>query len=268
MTVTLDQWAQRWDGELDLVLGEAKVQVDDRLGRPRAKRTEEFLRSITIGPDTIDAPQPNSRVVNLLNDIRGELYSIARQTFELYTGESLNNLLTEGRRAGSAADTAARLAKAKDASDKATKAAHTLEASLQIADAVMTVVTIVDAERRQQELDAQRRRRREEARDRIESNAAIASVEIVDGAGGEPGWRARADAALGMLRERLGLTGNDTAIDDLLQTVAAQQTAGLRPAGTGRRRATALRRSRVSGANSQPANVAAQPAPTLGEPAG
>ena len=199
------------------------MQVDDRLGRPRAKRTEEFLRSITIGPATIDAPQPNSRVVNLLNNIRGELNDIARQTFELCTGESLDHLLTEGRRARSAADTAARLARAKDASDKATRAAHTLEASLQIADAVMTVVTIVDAERRQQELDAQRRRQREEARDRIERNAAIASVDIVDGAGGEPGWRARADAALGMLRERLGLTGNDTAIDDLLQTVAAQQ---------------------------------------------
>ena len=87
----------------------------------------------------------------------------------------------------------------------------------------MTVVTIVDAERRQQELDAQRRRERDEARDRIERNAAIASVDIVDGAGGEPGWRPRADAAVEMLRERLGLTGDDNAIDDLLQTVAAQQ---------------------------------------------
>ena len=87
----------------------------------------------------------------------------------------------------------------------------------------MTVVTIVDAERRQQEIDAQRRRQREEARDRIENNAAIASVNIVDGAGGEPGWRARADAALGILRERLGLTNNDIAIDDLLQTVSTQQ---------------------------------------------
>ena len=121
MTVTLDQWAQRWDGELDLVLGEAGMQIDERLGRPRARRTDEFLRSITVGPATVEAPQPNSRVVNLLNDIRGELNGIARKTFELRTGESVDQLLAEGRRAGSAAKTAARLAKAKDASDKAVK---------------------------------------------------------------------------------------------------------------------------------------------------
>lgn len=223
MTVTLDQWAQRWDGELDLVLGEAGMQIDERLARPRAKRTDEFLRSITSGPTTIEDPQPNSRVVNLLNNIRGELHAIARQTFELCTGESLDRLLTEGRRAASAAETAARLAKANDASDKAIRAAHSLDASLQIADAVMTVVTIIDVERRQQELDAQRRRQRDDARDRIERNAAIASIDIVDGTGGEPGWRARADAALVTLRERLGLTDSDTAIDDLLQMVAAQQ---------------------------------------------
>ncbi|WP_421119866.1 hypothetical protein ACE2AJ_00460 [Aquihabitans daechungensis] len=225
MTVTVEQWAQRWDGDLDLVLGEAKVQVDDRLGRPRARRTEAFLRSLTIGVDNTGAAQTNSRVINLLNDTSAELQGIARQTFELYSGESLDHLLKEGRRAAPAAGSTARLAKAKAASDKAAKAAHSLEASLQIIDAVMTVVTIVDAERRQHELDAQRRREREEARDRIESNAAVISTEIVDGTGGEPGWRVRADAALGMLRERLGLTSSDSAIDDLLQTVAAQQLA-------------------------------------------
>lgn len=223
MAVTLDQWARRWDGELDLVLGEAGVQVDERLGRPRAKRTDEFLRSIAFGPTTTEAPQPNSRVVNLLNNIRGEINNIARQTFELRSGESLDRLLNKDRRSGSAAKAAAGVAKAKTVSDKAVRAAQSLDASLQIAEAIMTVVTIIDADRRQQELDAQRRRQRDEARERIERNAAIASVDIVDGTGGEPGWRARADAALGMLRERLGLTGSDTAINELLQTAAAQQ---------------------------------------------
>ena len=223
MTLALDQWAQRWDGELDLVLGEARVQIDDRLGRPRAKRTEEFLRSLNDRAGTFDAPQSNSRVVNILNNIRGEVDNIARQTFELYAGESLDRFLDKGRRAKSAADTAARIAKAKDASDRAAKAAHMLDVSLEIAGCSMSEVTIVDAERRQQELDAHRRRQREDERDRIESNAELASVEIVDGTGDEPGWRARADAALEMLRERLGLTGNDPALDVLLQTVAAQQ---------------------------------------------
>lgn len=222
MAVTIDQWAQRWDGELDLVLGEAGIQVDERLGRPRARRTDEFLRSIAIGPTPTETPQPNSRVVSLLNSIQGELNDIARQTFELRTGESLDRLL-KGRRAGSGAETATSVAKAKNVSDKAIRAAHSLDASIQIADAVMTVITIVDAERRQQELDVQRRRQRDEAREQIERNAAIASDDIVEGTGGKPGWRARADAALGILREQLGLSDNDAAIDDLLQAVAAQQ---------------------------------------------
>ncbi len=211
MTATIDRWAQRWDGELDLVLGEAGTEIDERRARPRAKRTEEFLRSITVGAATIDDPEPNSRVVNLLNDIRGELRTVARQTFELFTRESVDQLLADGRRAASAAETASKLAKAKEVSTKAnearakaTKAAVALDASLQIADAVITVVAIIDAERRRQDLDAQRRRQREEAQDRIERNAARAGTDIVNGTDVEPGWRARADAALETLRERLG----------------------------------------------------------------
>ena len=223
MTVTLDHWAQRWDGELDLVLGEAGMQVDERLARPRAKRTEAFLRSITVGGATVETPEPNSRVISMLNGIKGELHTVARETFELCTGASLEQLLSKGRRAGSAAKTAARVAKAKEASDKAAKAAVRLDASLQIADAVITVVSIVDAERRQQVLDAQRRRQREEAQDRIEQSAGIVATDIVDGTAGEQGWRARADAVLETLRERLGLLGNDTAVDELFQQVAAQQ---------------------------------------------
>ena len=190
MTATLDQWAQRWDGELDLVLGEAGMQIDERLARPRAKRTEEFLRSITVGPTTIgDAateqpgrqpPQRHQRRTPRRRpaDIRALHRQIARPAPRR----------KPARR--SAAKTAARLAKAKDASAKATRR-PCLDASLQIADAVMTVVTIIDAERRQHELDAERRRQREEARDRIERNAAIATIDIVDGTGGEPGWRRR-----------------------------------------------------------------------------
>ncbi|MCC5953692.1 MAG: 50S ribosome-binding GTPase [Acidimicrobiia bacterium] len=223
MTAAIEHWAQRWDGEIDLVLGEANVRIDERLARPRAKRTEAFLRSLTVGQDTVEATATNSRIVNLLNDIKGEVDGIARDTFELWAGEPLDQLLDEARSAATATVAATRLAEATDAGTKALKMARFLDASLRIADGVMSIVTIVEAERRQQELDAQRRRQREAARDRIEADAAIASVEIVDGAGGEPGWRARADAAVEMLRERLGLTSHDNALDDLLQTVAAKQ---------------------------------------------
>lgn len=223
MTVTLNQWAQLWDGELDLVLGEAGMQIDERLARPRAKRTEDFLRSIMTGPTNPEVPQPNSRIVNLLNNTKGHLDDIARQAFQLSTDMPLYKPRAGGRRTGSATETAARLAKAKEASEKAVKAARTLEASLTLANAVLTVVTIVEAERRQEELDAQRRRQRDEARDQIERSAAIASMDIVDGTGSEPGWRTRADAALAILREHLGLADTDTGIDDLLKTAVAQQ---------------------------------------------
>ena len=226
MTVTLDRWSRRWDAELDLVLGEAKLQIDERMGRPRAKRTEEFLRSLTVGTGASGAPPTNSRIVNLLNNTQGDLNSIARRTFELYAGEPLGHLLDQRPKATSAATTVTRRAGAKGPSNKTTDLpakARSLEASLQIANAVMTIVTIVDADRHRHDLDAQQRREREEARNRIESNAAIASVDIVEGAGGDPGWRSRADAALSDLREQLGLTGDDNGIDDLLRTVADQQ---------------------------------------------
>jgi hypothetical protein len=212
---TIDQWLHRWNSELDLVLGEAKVQVDERLERPRARRTEEFLRSLTVGATTIDVPPTNSRIVNLLNDSREHLQVIARRTFELRAGRQLGSFIDKGPRAASSAD-------AKAAGDQAVRSAVRLEASLRIADAVLDIVTIIDTERRQQKLDELQRRQREHNRDRIEKDASIVSAEIVEGTGGHPGWRARADAALVTLRARLGLPDNDNASDDLLQTVAAQ----------------------------------------------
>src|SRR5437763_17210355 len=115
---------------------------------------------------------------------KGVRRSVARESSELCTGPSLAQLRRKVRRREWAAKTAARVAKAKEASDKAAKAAVRLDASLQIADAVITVVSIVDAERRQQVLDAQRRRQREEAQDRIEQSAGIVATDIVDGTAG------------------------------------------------------------------------------------
>ena len=88
---------------------------------------------------------------------------------------------------------------------------------------MLAIVTIIDAERQQHRLDVELRRRREEARDRIERNAVLASAQIVDGTTSEPGWRSRADAGLRALRERLGLPEDGTAIDGLLQDVEARE---------------------------------------------
>lgn len=223
MTVTLERWAQRWDGELDLVLGEAKAQVVDRLGRARAQRTDEFLGSLTLQADAIGAPQANSRIVDLLNNINGQLQGTARKTLELYAGAPIEKLLAKGQRPPSTATKAVATEAARDASDKILKAARTLTATLEVVDGVLAVASIIDADRRQQAADAQRRQSREEARERVASNAAKASNEIVEGLPGVPGWRARADNALELLREELGLASSDDAINHLLDTVAAQQ---------------------------------------------
>ncbi|MCA9847124.1 MAG: GTPase domain-containing protein [Dehalococcoidia bacterium] len=221
LAATVEQWSRKWDGEIDLVLGEAAAQNDERLNRPRATRTDEFVRSLTTQPGRIDAESTTSRIVGLLNDVKGEFDNIARAALELCTGGTLEVLLAAGKSTvAKSADGAAPL---NAAGEKAAKVAQRVAAGLQLADAVMTVVNVVETERRQFALDAQRRREREEARDRIDSNSETLSREIVDGTPSAPGWRARADVTLVLLRQQLGLTGDGAAIDDLERTVATQR---------------------------------------------
>ena len=228
IALSVEKWAQRWESELDLALREADIEVDDRLGRPRAERTEEFLRSITVGPASIDAPEPNSRVFKLLAENRNELFKVARSTFEVWAREPLDQLLAEGRKTKSAAAVSnakkagAKAAQGRDASAKVNKALA-LDAGLQLVDAVFTIATAIEAEKRRQQADEQRRRQREEARNRVEHSATCLANAIVDGVDGEPGWRAHGDAALETLRERHGLRGGDSSTDDLLQQVAAKR---------------------------------------------
>lgn len=222
MTITLENWAQRWDGELDLVLGEAKAHVDDRLGRVRALRTEDFLRSLTVETDNTEAPRGSSRIVDLLNKINGDFQDTARKALEFYANAPIERLLDVSERSKS--DSAKRAADAaKDASAKSLKSARTLAATLEVVEGVLAVATILDAERRQHDADVQRRRAREDARKRIEDNARTASSQIVHGSPGVPGWRARADSSLDQLREQLKLTSDDAAIDNLLEEVANRQ---------------------------------------------
>ncbi len=98
MTITLENWAQRWDGELDLVLGEAKAHVDDRLGRVRALRTEDFLRSLTVETDSTEAPRGSSRIVDLLNKINGDFQDTARKALEFYADAPIERLLDVSER--------------------------------------------------------------------------------------------------------------------------------------------------------------------------
>ncbi|MBX3314377.1 MAG: GTPase domain-containing protein [Actinobacteria bacterium] len=226
MSTTVERWGQRWDGELDLLLGEAGAHVDERLGRARARRTDEFLRSLSARSDAPEPPRANSRIVDLLNNINAELHGSARSAIEVFAGTSIDKLLAMGQK-----DTAAKAAAAanevshdaNEVSQKFVKNARTLTGTLEVVDGVLAVVTIIDAERRQQAADAERRRARAEAQQRVEDSATKASIEIVEGDDAAPGWRARADAALAQLRQQLGLTTDDTAIKDLLATVAAKQ---------------------------------------------
>ena len=222
MTITLEHWAQRWDGELDLVLGEAKAHVDDRLSRVRALRTEDFLRSLTVETDNTEAPRGSSRIVDLLNKINGDFQDTARKALEFYAKTPIERLLDVNER--SKDDSVKRAAgAAKDASAKSLKSARTLAATLEVVEGVLAVATILDAERRQHDADVQRRRAREDARKRIEDNARTASSQIVHGSPDVPGWRTRADSSLDQLREQLKLTSDDAAIDNLLEEVATRQ---------------------------------------------
>ena len=60
MATALERWAQRWDGELDLLLGEGGLEVDRRLDRSRAKRSEEFLRSLSSTQGRSQRPSPTA----------------------------------------------------------------------------------------------------------------------------------------------------------------------------------------------------------------
>jgi hypothetical protein len=215
----LGNWAQRWDGELDLVLGQARATVDDRLGRVRALRTDEFLRSLTPDVEPTGAQRANSHLVELLNNINRELQGSARKTMEVYAGAPIEKLLAKGPRQASAAAAET----AKDASGKVIQRARRLGATLEIANGVVAIASVIDADRRQQAADAQRARAREEARERVERNTERASAEIVYGTPATPGWRARADEALDQLRQQLGLASSDSAIGELMASIAAQQ---------------------------------------------
>jgi hypothetical protein len=162
-------------------------------------------------------------MVDVLSDIRSELQGKARDAFKAYTGESLDTVLKRNQQSGTTPSAPTGRTPAKTGHARLAKMAQVVEGGIQIADAAFAVARIVEAERSQRQLDADQRRQRREARDQIERSAAEMSVDIVDGTGGEPGWRSRADAAVGALRGQLGITAADGSADDLHKTLREQQ---------------------------------------------
>lgn len=211
LSSVLERWARRWDGEADLLLGEAEVDVDLRLTRPSAGRTTAFLRSLQTPVPAPATDAPNSRVVRVLNDLRGDLQDVTRTAVEANLRGSLQDL------ARSASKVKHPKAGGATVGDLASSAAK-LQAAMQIADGVLTIVTTLDRERAQQQRDNALRTQREAARDKIQRTAEDLADDV------SAAWRGRLDEALAAVRERLGLRpGAD--VPGLAQEIATRRAA-------------------------------------------
>jgi hypothetical protein len=203
----VERWARRWDGEADLQLSEADVEVDRRLARPGAERTGAFLRSLLEPRDAESEDAPNSRIIRVLNDVRDDLRQITRSAFEAKLGGSLEDLV-EG---------AAKAKHPKVGGDSAAanlgRVAGQVQAGLQVAEGVLNVVVTIDQEVRQGKLDGELARRREQARDRIQRAADELADEVV----GQ--WRVRLDEGADALADRLGVGAGGADLDGLTADV-------------------------------------------------
>jgi hypothetical protein len=199
----VERWARQWDGEADLLLSEAEVEVDRRLARPGAQRTGAFLRSLLEPRQEKPQDAPNSRIIRVLNDIHDDLNKTTRSAFEAKLGGSLEQL------AKSAAKVKHPKTGGNSASAGIAQRAGNVQAGLQIADGILNVVVTIDQEVQQGKLDAELARRRELARDRIQRAADELADEVV----GQ--WRVRLDDGSAQLANRLGVTAARADLDGL-----------------------------------------------------
>ncbi|WP_169542192.1 GTPase domain-containing protein [Solirubrobacter soli] len=215
LMAAIGRWDERRTAELEILLGEASVEVDGRLGRPSAERTEAFLRSLQVPVADADATTANSRVIGILNDVRDQLHGVAKGTFALRLGESFDDALEAARKIKhpkrQSADTGA-----KTTGTGAVK----LQAALQVVDGVLAIATTLDAERAQGALEQKLRDQREAARDRLERAAEAIATEVVEG---EHGFRSRATVALDALRSALAIPADASAVEALAEDARRQR---------------------------------------------
>ena len=214
LAAVIGRWDERWTAELELVLGEASVEVEGRLARPSADRTGAFLRALKAQRTDDQATAANSRVIGILNDVKGQLDAVAKGTFELRLGERFDDAVKAARKVKHPKPQAGAAEKAGGFD------AFKLQAGLQVLDGVLAIATTLDAERAQGKLEQKLREQREAARDKLQRAAETIAADCV---GGEDGFRARATTGLNALRTVLAVPTDPSAIAALAEDARRQR---------------------------------------------
>jgi hypothetical protein len=171
-------------------------------------------------------------VVQLLNDLQKDVGGVVRSTFELKLGARLDKLIADldklnrpraARTLGRESTGAGSGAAARKAESKA-RTALIVQGAGQIAQGVLAIVTTVEAEIRQQRLDAELRNAREMARDELERSVTRLATVLVDGDPTGSGWSKRLTDGIDLLRDILSIPDDPHVITDMVSDVERRTT--------------------------------------------
>ena len=209
MQDVIERWVRRSNPKLEEIMSDASASVEARLESPAAQRTDAFLRSLQVEPPAEkNRPDQHARVITILEDANAQMQQFARTAFEHDLHRTLDEFLRP------------RFPKlpplgqiTQQDLDKTLGAATTVVEIL--SEGIRFHQDHVEAKR---ELEA-----RQDLRAKLRAAAGDLADDVIEGSGGEPGWRASADAVLDALRDQLRLPPDDAAAGRLLENVNEQQ---------------------------------------------
>jgi len=205
----IQSWVTRSNPKLEEIMSAAMASIDARLESPTAQRTEAFLQSLLVDA-TADpgGPDPHTRVVQILTDANVQMQRLARTAFEHDLHRTLDDILRP---------------RVKNLPPLGELTKEDLDKAFGAATSVVAILS--EGIRVHQDYVEERRARetREAARRQLRAAALDLADGIVEGSGGEPGWRSSADALLDTLRDQLRLPYEDAGADRFLEHVERQQ---------------------------------------------
>lgn len=205
----VERWARRSNPKLEEIFSDARAAIDARLESPAAQRTEVFLRSLQAAPPTEPSgPDQHARVIKILGDANAQMQQVARMAFERGVHRTLDDFLRP------------RFPNLPPLGGITQK---DLDKTLGVATAVVGILS----EGIRLHHDNVEAKRAEEARrttrERLRAAASTLADQVIEGSGGEPGWRGGADTLLEALRDELRLPADGVAADRLLENVVEQE---------------------------------------------